>query len=68
MLNFGEIRNVNNPNASVDQGSLNVGLLEVYVLGPLLVVPVGKAEKLVLVNHVKFERNSVIEFMGIRTI
>lgn len=32
MLKFGENPECCKPNASVDQGSLNVGLLEVYVL------------------------------------
>ncbi|KAL6585994.1 hypothetical protein OROMI_002638 [Orobanche minor] len=31
-LEFGEIRDVGNPNALVDRGSLNVGLLEAYEL------------------------------------
>ena len=32
MLKFGEIQNIADPNASVDQESLNVGLLEDDVL------------------------------------
>lgn len=32
MLKFGEIQNDGDSNTSVDEGSLNMGLFEVYVL------------------------------------
>ena len=69
MLKFGEIQNIADPNASVDQESLNVGLLEDDVLPWAYTgYTSGWARMLVLVNYVKFMRNSVIEFKGIRTI